>query len=127
MIHTMRAPGAVLVVAAWLGACAPAPVTETEPKNVVGHPLKAYELHEECLAMQPGDRVDWAFESTQPVDFNIHFHEGNTVLMPVVREKSRADAGVYAPVLAQHYCLMWEAGPAGAAIDYRLRLRPAGR
>ena len=46
--------------------------------------------------------------------------------MPVVREKSRGDAGVFAPPLAHHYCLMWEAGAAGALIDYRMRLRPAG-
>ena len=43
--------------------------------------------------------------------------------MPVVREKSREDAGFYAAQIAQDYCLMWEAGPVGAMIDYRIRVR----
>ena len=56
--------------------------------------------------------------------FNLHYHEGNAVVMPVVREQSREDAGVYAAQIAQDYCLMWEAGPAGATIDYRIRVKP---
>ena len=31
-----------------------------------------------------GDRIEFAFESTEPVDFNIHYHEGNAVVMPIV-------------------------------------------
>jgi hypothetical protein len=58
------------------------------------------------------------------VDFNIHYHEGNAVVMPVVREQSLEDAGIYSVRIAQDYCLMWEAGGAGAVIDYRIRVRP---
>lgn len=124
--------GWVRPIIATLGAmmslcgCAPDLVVAKEPKTVTDRVLPPYELHEECVLLMPGDRVDYAFESTQPVDFNIHFHEGKTVVMPVVREKSRGDAGMYAPPIAQHYCLMWEAGPAGATIDYRIRFKPAG-
>ena len=121
-----RAPAAVMFGAIQLLACAPAPITADAPKAVAGHPLPPYEVHEECVELKPGDRLDYTFESTAPVDFNIHYHEGSAVAMPVVREKSRGDAGVFAPPLAHHYCLMWEAGAAGALIDYRMRLRPAG-
>jgi hypothetical protein len=41
-----------------------------------------------------------------------------------VRERTRDDSGVFAPRIAQDYCLTWEAGPAGASLDYRFRLRP---
>ncbi len=27
-------------------------------------------------------------------------------------------------MIAHDYCLMWEAGPAGAMIDYRIRIKP---
>ena len=74
-----------------------------------------------------GDRVDYDFSATLPVAFNIHYHEGNAVVAPVVREGARTDSGVFAPRLAQDYCLMWEAGPGGALLDYRLRLRVAAR
>ena len=126
MSRGARTISAMLGAAVSLCGCAPALIVATEPKTVTGRVLPPYESQEECIAVMPGDRVDYAFESTQPVDFNIHFHEGKTIVMPVVREKSRGDAGMYAPPIGQHYCLMWEAGAAGATIDYRIRFRPAG-
>ena len=48
-------------------------------------------------------------------------------LSPIVRSPVRADAGVYTAPLGVQYCLVWEAGSAGALVDYRLRLRPAAR
>ena len=49
------------------------------------------------------------------------------MLAPLVREPSRGDAGVFLAVLPRDYCLVWEAGVAGALVDYRLRnaARPA--
>jgi len=105
-----------------LSACA-TPDAGDLPKIVQGQPLPSYQIHEECLALKPGERVEFRFESTEPVDFNIHYHEGNAVVMPLVREKSREDAGMYSVRIAQDYCLMWEAGAAGAVIDYRVRVR----
>ena len=123
MSRAACALGAALLAAAPLLACAPAPITAAAPKAVAGHPLPPYEVHEECVELKPGDRLDFSFESTEPVDFNIHYHEGNAVVMPLVREKSREDAGMYSVRIAQDYCLMWEAGAAGAVIDYRIRVR----
>jgi hypothetical protein len=115
-----------LAVTPALCACTTATVTADAPKSVRAHPIPPYEWLEECLHLKPGDRVEFTFDSTEPVDFNIHYHEGSAVVMPVVRDKTRADAGVYAPSIAQGYCLTWEAGAAGASIDYRIRLKPAG-
>jgi len=108
-----------------LAACATDPAVPDAPKVVRDHPLGPYDIHEECLRLGVGDRVDYEFSATLPVAFNIHYHEANAVVAPIVRDGVRADSGVFAPRLAQDYCLMWEAGPAGAAVDYRLRLRPA--
>jgi len=113
------------VLALW-GCTAPL-VTAEAPKVVSGYEIRSNEFHEECLRLKPGDRVEYTFESTEPVEFNIHFHDGAAVVMPVVRENSRGDGGVFAPPLAHDYCLMWQAGAAGALIDYRVRLRPAAR
>lgn len=114
------------LVALSLTACTAPSITADAPKSVAGQALAPYELHEECLRLVPGDRIDYTFDSTEPVAFNIHFHAGNAVVMPVVRENTRADAGIFAPPIGEHYCLMWEAGPAGALIDYRIRLRRMG-
>ena len=77
------------------------------------------------MALAPGDRVEYAFESDEPVDFNIRYHEGKAVVMPVVRDELAGDAGVYVARLAQDYCLTWEAGAVGAMIDYRIRVSRA--
>lgn len=112
-----------LVAACLLTACAVAPVDA--PKVVESYPLAPYALHEECVQLAPGDRLDYRFAGTAPVDFNIHYHEGNAVIMPVVREKTREEAGVYPASLDGEFCLQWEAGQAGAFIGYRIRRRPA--
>jgi len=101
-------------------------VTADAPKSVRAQPIAPYEWHEECMHLDAGDRVEYVFESTEPVDFNIHYHEGNAVVMPIVREKTRTDAGVFASPVRQDYCLMWEAGVAGALLDFRIRVRIAG-
>lgn len=107
-------------------ACGIAPIAPDDLKVIRGQALAPFAIHEECLRLEPGDRTDFTFESSEPVDFNVHYHEGKTIVMPLVREKTRGDAAVFAPALAQDYCLMWEAGPAGALIDYRVRLKRAG-
>ncbi len=113
------------VVACVLTACAGAPLPIDAPKVMESYPLRAYALHEECLQLAPGDRLDYRFTSTAPVDFNIHYHEGRALIMPVVREKTREAAGVYPAPFNGEFCLQWEAGEAGASLDYRMRLRPA--
>jgi hypothetical protein len=120
----MRPDVPLIVLTLGLFGCAAPVITAGTPKVVRAHPLPSYQIHEECLKLEPGDRVQYEFESTAPVDFNVHYHDGNAVVMPVVREKSRADAGIYVVQIAQDYCLMWEAGAPGAMIDYRIGVRP---
>ena len=123
----LRSRDLCLLVALPLCACATTLVTADSPKSVRAQPIAPYDWHEECLHLDAGDRVEFTFESTEPVDFNIHYHEGNAVVMPIVRDKTRADAGIFTPPAAQDYCLMWEAGAAGALLDYRVRLRAAAK
>ncbi len=120
---TLSAARPLLVGVMALSGCA-TPNLADAPKIVQGHAVASYQIHEECLVLKPGERVEYRYESTEPVDFNLHYHEGNAVVMPLVREKSREDAGMYSVRIAQDYCLMWEAGAAGATIDYRIRVRP---
>ncbi len=119
-----RCASALLIAAIMLTGCPKPALMADEPKVVRGQVLHPYDTHEDCFHLEPGDRLDYTFESSEPVDFNLHYHEGAAVVMPLAREKTLNDAGVFAPSLAQDYCLMWEAGAAGAVLDYRLRWRP---
>jgi hypothetical protein len=75
------------------------------------------------LASAVGDRVSTI--SARPARGSAFIIRRQRVLAPIVREKVYADSGVFVPRLARDYCLMWEAGPAGAMLDYRVRPRPA--
>jgi hypothetical protein len=109
----------------WLCGCAATLTAALGPKVVTAHPVASYQVHEECFKLGERERVDYGFESTEPVDFNLHYHEGQAVVMPIAREKSRGDSGIYVARIAQDYCLMWEAGAAGALINYRIQIRRA--
>ena len=113
---------ALLVVTVALAGCATT-LAPGDPKIVKAHPVASYQIYEECFRLNEGDRVEFRFESNEPVDFNIHYHEGPAIVMPISRDQSREDAGVYVARLAQDYCLIWEAGAAGALIDYRILIK----
>ena len=105
--------------------CATAPQPDRyEQKRVRDHAMSPYVVHEECLRVAAGERVEYYFTSTFPIDFNIHYHEGSTVVMPITRAQTLEDSAVFTARVPQEYCLMWEAGPTGATIGYGLRLRP---
>ncbi len=112
--------GAMLLA---LAGCAATPAIEPgKPLEVRAHPLPPYEIHEECASLHPGDRLHYRFESRAPLAFNIHYHEGKAVVMPVTRERATADEGTFVPLGAHVYCLMWEAGAEGTTVDFAVRL-----
>ena len=125
----MRRPwavcGAALAVAA--AACTTAPVVPGVPRDVARVVIAPYQSHDECMRLAQGDRLDWRYESTEPLAFDIQYREDKAVLSPVVREHSTTDSGTFVARLAQDYCLTWESGPPGAIIGYRILLRPAAR
>jgi hypothetical protein len=109
-------------------ACAaPPPIAAGVPRIVDGLTIAPYETHEACVSMQAGERLDWRYESTTPLSFEIHYREGNAVLAPVVRADTAADSGTFEARLRENYCAFWEAGRSGAIVSYRMLLRPPNR
>lgn len=103
--------------------CAAPPIVPGEPKEVRAHPLPPYQIHEECLSMKEGDELRWRFSASAPLSFDIHYHEGKAVIMPVTLDRVTAESGTFVALVDQDYCLMWEAGPKGTPVDYRIELR----
>ena len=118
-----RALVALALAGAALAGCAVKPLALGEAKSVAKQDIAPYGVHEDCADLAPGDRLDYRFESSSPVKFNIHYHDANTIVMPITRDDVTSDAGVFAPRIKQGYCLMWEAGAAGAIIAYRMQVR----
>jgi hypothetical protein len=117
----------VIAGACTLAACAVHRIAPGEPKEVAKLVLAPYASHDDCVDLTPSDRLEYRFESAIPVTFGIRYRDGNVLVMPITREQATVDAGIFAPVLAREYCLTWEAGAAGAIIDYRALIRRAGR
>ena len=105
-----------------LSACASESLQPGTPRDVTGKAIAPYESHEECAKMVPGDRLDYRFEAQRPVAFNIHYHEGKAVVMPVSVDNATKESGTFRPLVPQDYCLMWEAGREGAILDYWVAL-----
>jgi hypothetical protein len=123
----MKRSLSILLLAAPLAACA-APLLEPDaPKSVFAQRIAPYEWHEECAQMARGDALEYTFDSRDPVQFNIHYHEGSTAVFPVLRENVRRESGRFEAMSAQDYCLMWEAGPAGTLLDYRVVMKRAAK
>src|SRR5689334_22242529 len=77
-----------------LAACTTLALQPNVPRSVTEHRLAAFDLVEECGPVGIGDRIDYRFESTAPVSFNIHYQEGNAVLIPISRENTTSDSGI---------------------------------
>jgi hypothetical protein len=118
---------AAVLLALTLAGCATPSLAPGEPRTVDRVVIAPYESHDQCMHLVRGDRVDWRYQSSEPLAFNIHYRDGNADLSPVVRERSTSDAGTFEAQFDEDYCLTWESGPPGAIIGYRILLRPAAR
>lgn len=117
-------------MAAWLAlplaACAGETMLAGENKAVTAFAIAPYEIHEECMLLTPGARIDYRFEAGMPVYFDIRYREGAAIISTVSRDGVKEAAGVFASTGTRRYCVHWEAGQEGALVDYRVRLLPAG-
>ncbi len=121
---------AILRAAFWvamIAGCASPPGRLVAPKVVSGFELAPYAALEECLALEPGERIAYRFEAREPLAFNVHFHDGNAVIMPVSNVGTTSESGDFTADRKEVYCLMWEAGADGSVLDYRVSPWPRQR
>ncbi len=115
-------------IAAWLmlplAACAGDTMVAGEARAVKEFAIAPYEIHEECMTLVAGTRIDYRFEARMPIYFDIRYREGSAIISTISREDVRAAAGIFAVPLSNRYCAHWEAGREGAVIDYWIRLLP---
>jgi hypothetical protein len=119
-----RARAAVLIVATAGASCATPLLTPGEPLLVERLTIAPYASHERCARLRTGDRLDYRYDSSAPLHFDLRYREDNAVLAPIVRESSTVDSGLFEARIPATYCLAWEAGAPGAILDYRVLLRP---
>ena len=71
------------------------------------HTIRPRAGAEECVKLSAGESIRYVFVSSAPVEFNVHFHRGDSIEYPVKRDSvAQADDRFTAP-FAEEYCLMW--------------------
>jgi hypothetical protein len=107
-----------------LAACATETMVAGDHKAVTEMTIAPFEIHEECMMLATGARIDYRFEARMPVYFDIRYREGSAIISTISREDVTDAAGVFAVPVARRYCVHWEAGREGAVVDFRVRLLP---
>ena len=104
-------------------ACAAqaAPMNDGGKARDFSHALKPGGIAEECLRLEPGRSRAFEWTADGPVDFNIHFHQGDKVTYPVKLNGRRKGGGRFTAQAGEDYCWMWSAK---AAVKVTGRLGP---
>jgi hypothetical protein len=71
------------------------------------HDLKPGGVAEECLRLEAGRSRVFEWKSDSPVDFNIHYHQGEKVTYPVKANKQQEGKGRFTASAGEDYCWMW--------------------
>jgi hypothetical protein len=71
------------------------------------HTLKPGDIVEDCVKMKAGQGREFSWTSDAPVDFNIHWHEGEKVAYGMQLQKTWKGKGRFTAERDQHYCWMW--------------------
>lgn len=101
-----------------LVACAAAPVKES---GVID--IRPSGMHEECASMHRGQWIVYAFDASERVDFNIHYHADQKIFYPVEKRGIASDEGKFTPLTEDIYCLMWtNPNKAPVSVNYRYEI-----
>lgn len=83
--------------------------------------------HELCKRIRPDQKFVYSFESSGPVNFNVHYHRGKEVSYPVSEEKISTSKGYYSPKKEKIFCLMWtNPQPESVNLSFKYRVIDKG-
>jgi hypothetical protein len=94
--------------AAALAAAIPARAASST-SNAFNVTLDATKIEESCIRLEKGESARYQWKSDVPVDFNIHYHEGNEIFYPVKKNGATGGKDTFKAKIAQDYCWMWTA------------------
>lgn len=83
------------------------------------------EFQEVYVPLQQGQVVDWSFQASAALDFNIRYHDGDEVVYPARQEGTTGIAAQLEAPLDQTYCWMWS-NPTDGPTSINLELKQAG-
>lgn len=70
--------------------------------------IKSGKIFEKCMQLVPPQKIEYRFESSAKINFNLHYHKGDQVYYPVKLDRTNGESGLYEAKAKEAYCLMWE-------------------
>lgn len=64
-------------------------------------------VHELCIPLGFGQKLEYGFVSRRAMNFNIHYHVGERVEFPVAEHLAREKNEIFTAMDDQTHCLMW--------------------
>lgn len=86
---------------------APALAAEGGKPGPFTHTLKPGDIAEDCVKLKAGQSREFDWTSDAPVDFNIHWHDGDKVAYPLEMARQWKARGKFTAERDQDYCWMW--------------------
>ena len=77
---------------------------------------------EVCGKLKKGNLIRWQFDSSAPLDFNIHYHEGKEIIFPYKMNNIKSAKEELLISLDQDFCWMWT-NKSGEAVKLEMNLR----
>jgi hypothetical protein len=77
---------------------------------------------EVCGKLKKGNLIRWQFDSSAPLDFNIHYHEGKEIIFPYKMNNIKSAKEELLISLDQDFCWMWT-NKSSEAVKLEMTLR----
>jgi len=95
-----------IVISFTIGCVSKDGITINDLKDYV-EIIKPSGMHEDCFEMMPTDELEYFFESSNTLAFNIHYHLDSKIFYAVEKDNLTIDSGKFSPKIKEYYCLMW--------------------
>ena len=83
--------------------------------------MAPFEFRELCVALADKQKIDVEFQSAQPIEYDIHYHDGFTIRFPVKLTGVTKHADHFVAKSKRAYCLMWfNRGLKNTSLRYRV-------
>jgi hypothetical protein len=77
---------------------------------------------ERCIEFGAGKKVEFNFTSQHPVNFDVHYHPGNSIAFAIKKENIKELSDGFTSDAADHYCFTW-ANPVEVGSDWNIQLK----
>ena len=80
---------------------------EANPSFKTQANIQPGKFSEVCGKLKKGNLIRWQFDSSAPLEFNIHYHEGKNVVFPYKMSAIKSGEEELLISLDQDYCWIW--------------------